>query len=112
MIGDNPLASFIVEREAWMDDAACRGKPLSWFFPDAGGSKRKAYATCEKCPVRTECGEYAERTGTEYGIWDGKIRHRNEKNRRVTPLAASDSINGQEPCDNGQIGPSHEAQVS
>lgn len=109
MVGDNPLAAFIVQREAWMDDAACRGKPLEWFFPNAGGSKKKAYETCAKCPVQSECGEYADRTGTEYGIWEGKIRHRNEKNRSVHPSALSDRINGTQPTPNGAA--PHEAQV-
>lgn len=48
--------------ENWSDDAACKGKPVDWWFPN----ERNVYLTvkarypealpiCEACPVRTAC---------------------------------------------------------
>lgn len=74
------VAAFTCEREDWMDEAACKGKPRAWFFPGRGQSKKKGLQTCAVCPVQTECADYARRTGTEHGIWGGRILRRNERN--------------------------------
>jgi hypothetical protein len=46
------------------------------FFPKRGGGQRKAKMICDDCVVRTECGDYAERTNTRYGIWGGEVLKR------------------------------------
>lgn len=70
------VANFFVKPEPWMKDGACRDYPTSLFFPERGSSTRKAKAICAGCSVRVLCREYAERTETEYGIWDGEVRKR------------------------------------
>lgn len=52
--------------------AACRGNPNheAWFpYP----SQDFAYARnlCEHCPIRDDCGDFAERTG-QSGVWGGR----------------------------------------
>lgn len=44
-------------RPAWWQDAACRGRPTSWWFPDASDTftTRVALAVCARCPVRAAC---------------------------------------------------------
>ena len=54
---------------AWMDDAACSGLPVEWFFIEIGGSSAKARSVCETCPVKTQCLQYGARE--EEGIWGG-----------------------------------------
>lgn len=69
-------------REAWKDDAECRGLPTSMFFPeDRHRVGSRAYddevtalrRICFTCPVRTECFHYAAShpDHTEYGVWGG-----------------------------------------
>jgi hypothetical protein len=62
--------------ELWMKDAACADKPREWFFPERGQSTRRARAICAICTVGPECEDYADRTNTQYGVWNGKIRQR------------------------------------
>jgi WhiB family transcriptional regulator, redox-sensing transcriptional regulator len=58
----------------WQDSAACRDIGAEAFFPDKGPSP-VAKATCDHCPVRAECLDYAlafERTGyLPAGIFGG-----------------------------------------
>lgn len=65
-----------IEDRRWMERAACADKPREWFFPERGQSTRRAIAVCRTCPVVAECVNYADRTGTQYGVWGGVIRKR------------------------------------
>jgi WhiB family redox-sensing transcriptional regulator len=65
-----------LQDEPWMAEAACRGMSVGTFFPERGGSHREAKNTCAACPVRSECADYAQRTGTSYGIWGGHVLQR------------------------------------
>jgi len=64
--------------------AACRGVPVTVFYPEIGpgaspGQIVRAYATartyCESCPVKTECLAYClpfeKETGRRDGMWGG-----------------------------------------
>ena len=42
---------------SWRDEAACRGMPLSIFFPAIGHDATEARQICGRCPVRAECLE-------------------------------------------------------
>ena len=54
------------------DKAACRGVPVSVFFPD---DDQPDYALarrlCESCPIRKPCLEDAQRTRVNYGMFGG-----------------------------------------
>lgn len=59
----------------WMGRAACQGLDQSLWFPGRGQPKkgREGKQICwEKCPVRSECEEYAIETRQDGGIWGGR----------------------------------------
>lgn len=49
---------------------------VALFFPARGSSQKEAKACCAACPVRRECGEYAKRSKSFYGIWAGEAQQR------------------------------------
>lgn len=62
----------------WMDAAACRGHdPELWHSNDTT-ERDLARAVCDRCPVRRECGDYADSIGAE-GVWGGEWRDNNRK---------------------------------
>jgi WhiB family redox-sensing transcriptional regulator len=71
----------------WQFRALCRGEESSLFFaPNYFERKEQkdarealAKAICARCPVRSECLEYALRIREPHGIWGGL----NEYERRV-----------------------------
>lgn len=67
-----------LEREKWIARAQCRVEqvPVTAFFPTRGASQKEAKDVCSRCPVGAECDDYANRTRTQYGIWNGRIRKR------------------------------------
>lgn len=70
----------------WHLDAACRGMNPDLFFPERGGSARRAKAVCASCPVQADCLEWALDIGARFGIWGGlseKARRRVRADRRV-----------------------------
>lgn len=64
-----------------MRDAACGDEDPELFFPEKNETAKgnKAIMICFSCPVRRECEDYRERTGTEYGIWAGSYTKRGGK---------------------------------
>lgn len=67
----------------WTKDAACRGLPPEFWFPELPDEERDipkhkrstgemssfAKRICSHCPVRKECRQYAIDTDSRYGIW-------------------------------------------
>lgn len=39
----------------WHRQAECAGEPIETFFIPRGGSTKRAYELCGRCPVRAEC---------------------------------------------------------
>ena len=83
------MRSFIVNREHWSEDAACRGKAASVFFPDHIGFNDHRYdealAICADCTVRQECLEMVivlEDTDDRWGVFGGLIPPQRAKLRR------------------------------
>lgn len=70
-----PLLEAIYHRPRWYLQAACRGKPTSWFFPAKGEPTARAKAICAECPVIDRC---AQAGAGEAGIWAGE----SERSRR------------------------------
>ena len=62
----------------WMDRAACRGLPLTLFFPEPGRSARPAKRICAVCPVQAQCWAIAQPDG----IWAGTTRRERKRIRR------------------------------
>ena len=79
-----PVARFlrvvIPEGDAdWRVRALCAEADPDEWFPEKGGSSRKAKAICAGCPSRLPCLEYALENNEGYGIWGGlseQERHR------------------------------------
>lgn len=60
----------------WWQHAACRSAEADLFFPiSAKGQSQvdaaRAKAVCERCPVCSECLDYALSTRQSHGIWGG-----------------------------------------
>lgn len=62
---------------SWQEDAACRGEDPDRFFPSLGRDSRAEVAEtleiCAGCPVRTDCLEFAVKSGSVDGIWGGLL---------------------------------------
>ncbi len=54
----------------WRADAACRDADLDLFFPEKGEHGLAAKRICARCPVLTDCLEFALTTRAT-GIWGG-----------------------------------------
>jgi hypothetical protein len=89
--------------EDWKADAACRGFPTDWWFPDKHASTAPtvlaAEAICSRCPVAAECLSYGLSYGS-HGIWGGlsgkKLRQaRRTAGTRVAFSGASKRGNNQ-----------------
>ena len=61
------------QRADWMAEAACRGMDTNLFIPrrgqDVPGIVKR---TCESCPVRRQCADYAADDPRIVGYWGGR----------------------------------------
>lgn len=55
----------------WKFEGLCSQTDPEQFFPERGGSVRKAKAVCGACTVQEECLEYALANGEKFGVWGG-----------------------------------------
>lgn len=69
----------LLRRPDWHKDAACRGMPVSWFYPARGEDTSQAMAVCRGCPVAGPCGEAGK--AEHFGIWSG-LAERGRRNLR------------------------------
>lgn len=49
------------------------------WFPGKGHSLNTGKIICFTCPVRAECEDYKDRTKSEWGMWAGTIKKRDEE---------------------------------
>lgn len=77
---------------SWMADAACRGRPTEWWFPETtaqGGpvSYKRARDICMTCPVRDLCDAYADLVNNyeeaKHGMFGGITPRRRTANRQA-----------------------------
>lgn len=72
----------------WVEDAACKGQPRDWWFPEHPPTKksvlemRSAIAICNKCPVKENCLEHSLHW-EHFGIWGGLTERRRMALRRL-----------------------------
>lgn len=78
------VASF--DQGGWRNFAACKGKPVSIFFPKRGETSAKGIAICQKCPVTAHCGQYADEMQIEHGVWGGALRNRFYQSDQEKPV--------------------------
>jgi WhiB family redox-sensing transcriptional regulator len=68
----------VIDVPAWTDEARCAEVGGDEFFPEKGGSSRKAKKVCMTCEVRVMCLEWALSNDERFGVWGGK----SERERR------------------------------
>jgi WhiB family transcriptional regulator, redox-sensing transcriptional regulator len=76
LLGDIPLPG------PWVEQGACRGWPVEWWFPRRGltyGTTARAREICAGCQVRMECTEFGLTHSRLLGLWGGL----SEKERRM-----------------------------
>ena len=57
--------------DLWREAAVCAQTDLDAFFPENGGSTKRAKTICGGCPVKRQCLETALQNGERFGIWGG-----------------------------------------
>lgn len=62
--------------DGWAARGACRHSDPELFFPltsagPAAGQVTSAKAVCARCPVRSECLDFALESGQDSGVWGG-----------------------------------------
>jgi WhiB family redox-sensing transcriptional regulator len=55
----------------WVEDAACRGVPVTTFFASTPEEEDQALAVCGRCPVAAACLRFAVHHEQWHGIWGG-----------------------------------------
>ncbi|MGH9266833.1 MAG: WhiB family transcriptional regulator [Acidimicrobiales bacterium] len=70
--------------EGWRPRAACRGLPVSMFYPGRGDRRGRdlALAVCRQCEVAEECLAEAL-AGAELGVWGGTDSDSRRRSRRL-----------------------------
>ena len=82
----------VTKSAEWMARGNCRNFPPAMFFPSDGAGVERARAICAKCPVTSECLEYALTEHIDHGVWGGcseRERRRIAKRRRLEVRSAS-----------------------
>jgi hypothetical protein len=74
--------------EEWMADALCAGIGPDPFFPEDTGEAAEGKRICRKCPVQSECLDYALANNEQYGIWGGMSLKERRQARRTRADAA------------------------
>jgi WhiB family redox-sensing transcriptional regulator len=83
------------EALAWQEDAACKGEPLSTFFPEKAADQEAADARakelCSACEVRVACLDYSINQPERYGTWGNlnEDERADERKRRMRRDAAT-----------------------
>jgi WhiB family redox-sensing transcriptional regulator len=88
--GDGFSLHDLLERPAWMADAACREHPELNFHPGRGADTRPLREVCAGCLVRTQCLDYVmQHEGTHAeGFWAGLSARERRRLRRRSNSAA------------------------
>jgi WhiB family transcriptional regulator, redox-sensing transcriptional regulator len=81
-----------LSRGFWFDMAACRDVDPEIFFPigttgAAAEQVQQARAICVRCPVATDCLDWAQRMGLGDGVWGGTTPEERRALRRSTGLS-------------------------
>jgi len=89
----------------WQSGAVCRDMNPEIFFPDQFALvDPTAVAACQRCPVQSDCLQWALDTDQEFGVWGGltedQRRYINTTRSRVRcPDCRSDRVIEQTRCE-------------
>lgn len=67
----------------WMTWAGCRDTDPDVFYPIEGGSAEPAKGICARCPVESECLEFALTEGEDLGVWGGMSERERRRLKRT-----------------------------
>lgn len=73
----------LLDRPAWMADAACGAHPSVDFFPGHGEPTAPAKAVCAGCPVAAVCLDFALVNREQDGVWGGTSAVERKRLRRA-----------------------------
>jgi WhiB family redox-sensing transcriptional regulator len=74
--------------ESVVEQGLCAQTNPDVFFPDKGASNREAKKVCARCPVLTQCREFAVATPELTGVWGGLSNRERRNLRRAQRRAA------------------------
>lgn len=86
------------EIETWRKRALCKDYPVEYWYPEnptAQGAFAQAKSICDRCPVESECLDYAVANAEIHGMWGGKTerqRYKLMRARGVKPDRSRDDI--------------------
>lgn len=66
----------------WAERAACRGKPVEWWYPSSPDDISLPASICRSCPVQSDCLQHAVRVGEDHGVWGGRSEPQRARMRR------------------------------
>ena len=76
----------------WRDRSACLDEDPELFFPIGGTGPaahqiEEAKHVCQRCPVLSECLQWALSTGQDHGVWGGldEDERKQLRRRRLVP---------------------------
>lgn len=84
MTGGTLTVTVICRDESWFDVAACRGCDVNVFFPVEPNNWEEPLAFCRRCPVVTECLEFALRFSDDQdrdGMFGARTPHQRARIR-------------------------------
>lgn len=76
------------QRPEWMELASCAFvDPEMWFPKEPGDPGKMAKWICRRCPVKSQCLQYALDNDEVHGIWGGlsRMERRKLKQPQVDP---------------------------
>ncbi len=82
MDGQAVVADLLGNAPEWQERALCSQTDPEAFFPEKGGTTRKAKRICSRCEVKGECLEYALAHDERFGIWGGLSERERRKLKR------------------------------
>jgi WhiB family redox-sensing transcriptional regulator len=86
------ITTRLLQPVEWQSNARCAEVDPEIFFPERGGSSKKAREVCSDCEVSAQCLEYALNNKEQFGIWGGtseRERRRLRKERTLRRLRAA-----------------------
>lgn len=85
------------EPESWKADGICAQVDPDLWYPEKGGSTKKAKKVCSNCPVREQCLNYAMDHNERFGIWGGYSERERRKLNRGIDITPTPSHGGHQP---------------
>jgi hypothetical protein len=75
--------------DAFADQCAGKGMPITTFYPQHVGQADDARRICRRCPVKAECLAYALKYNERDGVWGGtSVRERRALKKQQKAFAA------------------------